>query len=94
MSNLVFTTIGVLNGGALCLYGFDKFVALMGWRRVSERVLLLSALPFSAPGALLGVYLFRHKTRKAWFQLWLTGFLVAQLGVLWFFLETTGAVLP
>ena len=45
------------------LYSLDKFKAIKGFRRISEKTLLL--ITFIAPlGALLGIYLLRHKTRK------------------------------
>lgn len=43
------------------LYGYDKRQAVLSSRRLSERMLLLSAIiaPF---GALFGMVMFRHKT--------------------------------
>ena len=41
----------------------DKFYARSGRRRVPEKTLFLLALLFGAPGGLLGMYAFRHKTR-------------------------------
>lgn len=45
------------------LYGYDKRQAVLSSRRLSERMLLLSAIiaPF---GALFGMVMFRHKTRN------------------------------
>jgi uncharacterized membrane protein YsdA (DUF1294 family) len=52
-----------LNLVALALFGADKQRARRHSRRISERTLLLAALagPF---GALAGMRVFRHKTRK------------------------------
>lgn len=47
------------------LYGFDKWAAARGGRRVSEGTLHLAALFCGWPGALFARHLFRHKTRKS-----------------------------
>jgi len=58
----------VVNLVVMALYGFDKHRARNGGRRIPERSLIMAALlgPF---GALLGMRLFHHKTRKALFLL-------------------------
>lgn len=43
-------------------FGLDKRKAVKGERRISERTLLQTAAQGGALGALLGMYLFRHKT--------------------------------
>ncbi|MFA5862485.1 MAG: DUF1294 domain-containing protein [Candidatus Thermoplasmatota archaeon] len=52
---------------ALILCGFDKALAARGGRRISERTLLGAALAGGSPGLILGMLLFRHKTRKGAF---------------------------
>lgn len=54
---------------ALMLYAWDKSAARRGARRVPEGRLLLLGLAGGAPGALLGMNLFRHKTRRLGFWL-------------------------
>lgn len=54
---------------AFGLMGFDKGRARRGGRRIRERTLFLSALLGGSPGALLGMYVFRHKT-KHWYFVW------------------------
>ncbi|MCE5298545.1 MAG: DUF1294 domain-containing protein [Methanoregulaceae archaeon] len=51
------------NFSVVLLYGYDKRQAVLSSRRLSERMLLLSAIiaPF---GALFGMVMFRHKTRN------------------------------
>lgn len=46
------------------LYGWDKYCAKQKRRRVSEQTLLLTALFLGAPGALIAMYTWRHKTKK------------------------------
>ena len=62
---------------AFLLYGIDKSRARRGAWRISERALLLTGLLVGAPGALLGMRLFRHKTRHTYF------YVVNGLGLLW-----------
>ena len=48
----------------LFLFGFDKFFAIQGWRRVPEKVLWLISLLGGSVGGLLGMELWKHKRRK------------------------------
>ena len=57
----------VINIAAWLMYGLDKWKAKSGAWRISERALLLAALAGGSVGALAGMMLFRHKTRKAKF---------------------------
>jgi len=77
--------IGVLSLLAFILMGYDKGRAKAGRRRVPERTLLLVAALGGAPGALLGMYLFRHKTRHPRFQYGLPLLLLAQAGLFFWF---------
>ncbi len=54
---------------SLLLFRRDKALARKGKRRISEKTLFLSALLGGGPGAVLGMHLFSHKTKKAAFQL-------------------------
>ncbi|KAF5065636.1 hypothetical protein DSECCO2_271790 [anaerobic digester metagenome] len=62
----VFGVYVAVNLAVMALYGGDKRRARLRERRTPERTLLYSALagPF---GALVGMSLFRHKTRKMLF---------------------------
>ena len=54
----------LVNLAAFLLMGADKRRAKKGRWRVPEAVLILSAVVGGGVGALAGMYLFRHKTRK------------------------------
>ena len=62
--------------------GADKRFARHEMRRVPEKKLLLFALLGGAPGGLLGMYAFRHKTRHWYFVLGYWALAVVQLGAL------------
>ncbi len=49
-------------------FGVDKLLARMKKWRISEQVLLLLAFLFGGMGALFGMVLFNHKTRKTKFR--------------------------
>lgn len=58
-----------INLVSLLLFKRDKSLARKGKRRISEKTLFLSAILGGGPGAVLGMQLFSHKTKKAAFQL-------------------------
>ncbi len=51
------------------LYGIDKSKAKRGKWRISENTLIISALLMGGIGALLGMRVFRHKTKHIKFQI-------------------------
>lgn len=68
---------------ALLLFmGADKRFAKSGHRRVPEKRLFLLALLGGAPGGLLGMYFFRHKTRHWYFVVGFWGLAAVQLAAL------------
>jgi len=68
----------------LFVYGFDKFKAKKGGRRVSEKTLLFCAFFMGGAGALIGMILFRHKTKHLSFQIFVPLFLAVNIAALWF----------
>ncbi len=66
----------------LVTMGTDKKLAQIGARRVPERMLFLMALLFGAPGGLLGMYFFRHKTKHWYFVVGFWALTAVQLGAL------------
>lgn len=49
------------------IYGLDKWKARNGKQRIPERTLLLFTAAGGSAGAIAGMLMFRHKTRKAKF---------------------------
>jgi uncharacterized membrane protein YsdA (DUF1294 family) len=88
--------LALINIIALAAMGYDKSLARGGHatlghstngrrrthaRRVPERNLMLLALAGGSAGALLGLYLFRHKTRHRLFSVGLPLILVLQIAL-------------
>ena len=58
----------LINIITFALYAIDKFNAKTDAWRISERMLILFAAAGGSVGALLGMYICRHKTRKTKFK--------------------------
>lgn len=71
-----------INVALLLLCGFDKSIAGGKSLRVPENVFFAFALLGGSLGMLLGMHLFRHKTKKASFQIILVLILVLQIIIL------------
>ncbi len=69
MKYLIFYII-IINFISLLIYGIDKWLAKKNKYRVSERILFILSFFGGALGALLGMLLFRHKTKKIYFYIW------------------------
>lgn len=69
MNHTNLTTIYLLTSSlAFAAYGIDKAAAIGGVRRIPEAFLHLLGFAGGWPGALLAQRVFRHKSRKASFQ--------------------------
>lgn len=64
----LFYYLAAVNITAWIIYGLDKWKAKSGMRRISEKTLLLIAFFGGSAGAIAGMILFRHKTRKPKFM--------------------------
>lgn len=65
---IVLTYLELINLVSFVLYGVDKRRARRGRWRIPESALILVAVIGGSVGALGGMYLFRHKTRKPRFS--------------------------
>ncbi len=66
---MILLILVVVNLFAFVLYGIDKAKAKRGAWRIPEATLLLAAFLGGSLGALLGMELFRHKTKHAKFKI-------------------------
>ena len=84
--NGLYMTIALLilaaNLFSFALMGWDKRCARKGKWRVPEKRLFLAAGCFGALGGLLGMYVYRHKTKHWYFRIFFPLMLVAQVAIL------------
>lgn len=71
----------LINLVTFLVYGMDKYKAKQDLPRIAERTLLGLALLGGSLGALLGMHLFRHKTRHWYFRYGIPLILLAQLAL-------------
>jgi len=78
LSLIIICILVLTNLFSFFLMGADKRRAKKGKRRVPEKTLFLAAGCFGALGGVLGMQLFRHKTKHWYFQLFFPLMLVVQ----------------
>lgn len=85
--NSVFATylIGI-NVLTFLVYGMDKWKAKRDKWRIPEDTLIWLAVAGGSVGALLGMHLFRHKTRHRKFLIGIPVILLVQVVLLYFFI--------
>ena len=87
--DLLYSWLAAINLITFLTYGYDKWVAGSSMTRIPEKVLLILALAGGTLGALLGMYIFRHKVSKSDFKrnLWLVLLLqVVLIAVYYYFM--------
>ena len=77
----VLVLLVVLNLLSFLLYGLDKWKAKRNAWRIRESTLLLAAAMGGSLGALLGMELFRHKTKHWKFKILVPLFLVLHIAL-------------
>ncbi len=81
---IIGAALAVLNVVSFCLMGYDKRCAKEGKWRVPEKTLFIAAACFGGLGGVLGMFLFRHKTKHWYFKLFFPLLLLIQAAVLAF----------
>ncbi len=74
----------VINLVTFAVYAIDKIAAIKGRRRIRIVTLLGLAVAGGSIGAILGVYVLRHKTRKDYFTVGIPLIMVMQVVVLFY----------
>lgn len=65
----IYIYIGIINMLTFLIFGIDKYKAKKNYSRVSEKGLFLLCFIGGGIGGFIGMYTFRHKTRKWYFNL-------------------------
>lgn len=79
---MIFIVLLCINLAAFVLFAWDKHASFKAYHRVSERTLLLVVYFGGALGAIIASQLFRHKTQKQPFKMFLWLALPTNLAVL------------
>jgi len=74
--------LAAVNVAAFAYYGFDKWQARRGGRRVPEKVLFGLALVGGSLGAYVAMQTFRHKTIKGSFRIVFWAIIALQIGLM------------
>lgn len=79
----IFSVAGIyllfINIFSFSLFGIDKNKAVRNAYRIPERTLFLTAAVGGSLGSLLGMYLFRHKTRHTSFRIGVPALLILHI---------------
>ena len=86
MRDLIIYLIGI-NVVTFFIYGIDKWKDRRGKWRIPEATLIWLAIAGGSIGALLGMYLFRHKTQHKKFTLGIPAIILVQAVIVYFFLK-------
>lgn len=79
---IIIVVLVIWNAVVMGLYAYDKNRAVRkGWR-IPEKTLITAALVGGAAGAMLGMYVFRHKTKHTKFRFIVPAALIAQIAIL------------
>jgi uncharacterized membrane protein YsdA (DUF1294 family) len=78
----------VINAVTFFLYYYDKNQAGISGYRVSERTLMILAALGGSPAAFIAQRMYRHKTRKATFQLMF--WLIVLVQIIYIFVKLLG----
>lgn len=85
MDKMLCIYLVVMNATAFVMMGADKRRARKGRWRISEKALFAAALAGGSAGAILGMQIFRHKTRHRYFVWGMPAILAVQLLLLYSF---------
>ena len=86
MTKLIVLYLLIINARSFLLMLADKRKAQQNLWRIPEKTLFTAALFGGSVGSILGMYLFRHKTRHWYFVLGMPAILAAQIFLVFYLL--------
>ena len=84
----------IINLVAFAIFGIDKKRAKKGQWRIPEKTLFLSAILGGSVGAILGMYIFHHKTKHWYFQIGIPAILILQIAAVYWLSQKGIITLP
>ena len=87
MEKILITYFIIINLITFTVFGIDKLKAVKDKWRIPEKILFLLSIIGGSAGALLGMYTFRHKTKKPAFKFGIPAILIVQLVLLYFIMR-------
>ncbi|MCX4303479.1 MAG: DUF1294 domain-containing protein [Clostridia bacterium] len=72
----------LINALGLAIMALDKFKAEKGFWRVPEKTLFVVTLLGGGIGTIIGMYAFRHKTKKLKFTIGLPTILISEIAII------------
>lgn len=84
MTKLILLYLLIINAVSFLLMLVDKRKAQKNLWRIPERTLFTAALFGGSIGSIVGMYLFRHKTKHWYFVIGMPAILAAQIALIWF----------
>ena len=92
-TNILYIYVIIINVITFFIYGLDKSKAKAGQWRIPEAQLIFLAVIGGSVGALAGMKVFHHKTRKLKFKIGVPVILIIQLIIYFLFLGNEGIIL-
>lgn len=87
MEKILITYFIIINLITFAVFGIDKLKAVKDKWRIPEKVLFLLSIIGGSAGAILGMYTFRHKTKKPAFKFGIPAILIVQIVLLYFIMR-------
>ena len=84
----------IINLTAFAIFGIDKNRAKKGQWRIPEKTLFLSAILGGSIGAILGMYIFHHKTKHWYFQFGIPAIMIVQIAAVYWLSQKGVITLP
>lgn len=78
MTDTLLYVLIAMNAIAFALMGIDKHKAKHKKRRIPEKTLFAASILFGAVGGTLGMYVFHHKTKHWYFELFFPLLIIVQ----------------
>lgn len=87
MEKIFIIYLAVINIITFAIFGIDKLKAIKDKWRIPEKILFLLSIIGGSVGALLGMYIFRHKTKKIAFKFGIPVILIVQIVAIYFIIR-------